>query len=109
MKNNTRKRSVWFRSLLTLAVVTTATGVVALGPVDAAQAAPASSGSAEREITLDRWSYVWQRWDGTTYSSQAACRARGRAVKQHYRDVKDYSCRRPCGRWWLYTYRQQWV
>jgi hypothetical protein len=24
-------------------------------------------------------------------------------------DVKAISCRKPCGRWWLYTYREQWV
>ncbi|WP_288467335.1 hypothetical protein [uncultured Curtobacterium sp.] len=64
---------------------------------------------AAEAITPKRWSYVWQRWDGTNYSSQATCLARGRAVLKHYPDVQSISCRKPCGRWWLYTYRQQWV
>ncbi|PZE88878.1 hypothetical protein DEI95_14750 [Curtobacterium sp. MCBD17_008] len=84
------------------------------GPAGQAQAAPAPapalvSSAASDGITVDRWSYVWQRWDGTNYSSQATCLARGRTITKHYRDVKAISCRKPCGRWWLHTYRQQWV
>lgn len=75
----------------------------------AAAATEVRTEPAAEAITPKRWSYVWQRWDGTNYSSQATCLARGRAILKHYADVQAVSCRKPCGRWWLYTYRQQWV
>ena len=120
MKSNTRKRGLPFRLALTLAVGSVAVGVPVAGPAGQAQAAPAPapapapasalvSSAASDGITVDRWSYVWQRWDGTNYSSQATCLARGRTIMKHYRDVKAISRRKPCGRWRLYTYREQWV
>ena len=87
-----------------------AIGAVVVDPAPSAQAAPVvSTHSDPSDLTPRRWSYVWQRWDGTNYSSQATCLARGRAILKHYPDVKSISCRKPCGRWWLYTYRQRWV
>ncbi|QWS34902.1 hypothetical protein [Curtobacterium aetherium] len=112
MKSNMKKRDLPFRLALTLAVGSMTVGVPVAGSAGEAQAAPAPSqvsAAASDEITIDRWSYVWQRWDGTNYSSQATCLARGRTIMKHYRDVKAISCRKPCGRWWLYTYREQWV
>jgi hypothetical protein len=110
MKKNTGMNSFWFRSLLTATAFMLAAGVLAPGPTDRAEAASASaSPAATTEASPQRWSYVWQRWDGTNYSSQTTCLARGRAVMRNYPDVKDFTCRKPCGRWWLYTYRQQWV
>ncbi|ROS72175.1 hypothetical protein EDF24_3435 [Curtobacterium sp. PhB130] len=72
-------------------------------------AAITASVPAEQQIAPDRWVAVWQRWDGTNYSSQATCLSRGRTIMKHYSDVKAISCRKPCGKWWLYTYREQWV
>ncbi|NII40215.1 hypothetical protein E9228_000834 [Curtobacterium flaccumfaciens] len=110
MNNNAMKHSLRFRLALTLAVGLVAAGVPWVEPAGQAQATPAPvHPAASDQITIDRWSYVWQRWDGTNYSSQATCLARGRTVMKHYRDVKAISCRKPCGRWWLYTYREQWV
>jgi hypothetical protein len=110
MKSNTKKRGLPFRLAFTLAVGLVTVGVPVAGPADRAQAAPAQvTPAASDGITVDRWSYVWQRWDGTNYSSKATCLARGRTIMKHYRDVKAISCRKPCGRWWLYTYREQWV
>lgn len=106
-----RLSSCTFRALVagTLASGIAVAGIVA-GPASSAQATPASSAHDDpSDVAPRRWSYVWQRWDGTNYSSQATCLARGRTILKHYPDVQAISCRKPCGRWWLYTYRQQWV
>lgn len=111
MKTNTRTQSCCYRFTLGgLAVAITAGLLTAPGLSTPADAATSSStAAAPSQVAPKRWSYVWQRWDGTNYASQSSCLARGRAIKQHYSDVKDFTCRKPCGRWWLYTYRQQWV
>jgi hypothetical protein len=66
VKKNTGMNSIWFRSFLTAAAFMVAAGVLVPGPTDRAEAAPASaSPAASAEATPKRWSYVWQRWDGT--------------------------------------------
>jgi len=88
-------------TLLTLAPATLASTAQTEVPAPASSSAPAPQPR--------RWEGVWQRWDGTAYKSRATCEARGRQILKHYKDVKKISCRQPCGKWWLYTFRDQWV
>lgn len=94
-----------FRNLGYAGILGVSLSVIPVAPANAVTV----SAQSEQQVTPNRWVAVWQRWDGTNYSSQATCLARGRSIMKHYSDVKAISCRKPCGKWWLYTYREQWV